>query len=74
MSAHPPKLRLDPDRIAVTIDTRTPEAGNGGVVPPKETRRQPGESGNPNGAATSLDRILEQELERLVGGDASLDD
>ena len=77
-AAQPPKLCLYPDRIAVTIDTCTAEAGNGVVVPPEATRFKPGRSGNPNGrpkgAATSLDRILEQELERLVEGDASLGD
>ncbi len=65
-------------KLPVTIDPHSPEAGNGGVVPPRETRFKPGESGNPNGrpkgAATSLERILEQELERLVDGDASLGD
>ncbi len=48
------------------------------VVPPGETRWRPGESGNPKGrpkgAATSLDRILEQKLDRLVEADASLGD
>ncbi len=31
-------------------------------------------NGRPKGAATSLDRVLEQELERLVEGDPSLGD
>ena len=48
-------------------------AGKGGVVPPVETRWKPGQSGNPNGrpkgAATSFERVLEQELERHVPGD-----
>ena len=55
-----------------------PEAGRGGVVPPKKTRWRPGKSGNPKGrpkgATTSLDKILEQELERLVEGDPALGD
>ena len=63
---------------AVTIDPSDPDSGRGGVVPPKETRWRPGKSGNPKGrpkgATTSLDKILEQELERLVEGDASLGD
>ena len=65
-------------KLPVTIDPRNPEAGNGGVVPPEATRFKPGRSGNPKGrpkgAATSLDRILEQELDRLVEGDPSLGD
>ena len=65
-------------RQLVTIDHDSPEAGNGGVIPPKETRFKPGQSGNPKGrpkgAETSLEKILEQELERLVEGDPSLGD
>ena len=62
----------------VTVDPRSPEAGRGGVVPPEATRFKPGQSGNPKGrpkgAATSTERVLEQELERLVEGDPSLGD
>ena len=62
----------------VTIDASNPEAGNGGVVPPKRTRWRRGKSGNPDGrpkgAATSFEKILEQELERLVDGDPKLGD
>lgn len=63
----------------MTIDPESPEAGAGGVVPPpEETRWALGVSGNPKGrpkgAMTSFDRILEQELERLVEGDPSLGD
>ncbi len=69
---------LQANKPPVTIDASDPEAGSGGVVPPRQTRWRPGESGNPKGrpkgAATSLDRILEQELERLVEGDPSLGD
>lgn len=65
-------------RLTVDIDKENPEAGNGGVVPPPETRWLPGECGNPNGrpkgAATSVDRVFEQELERLVEGDPSVGD
>ncbi len=67
MTERRPKSRRA--KLPVTIDPGSPEAGRGGVVPPRETRWQPGESGNPSGwpkgAATSLDRILEQELDRL---------
>ena len=53
-------------------------AGKGGIVPPIETRWKPGQSGNPNGrpkgAATSFERVLEQELERHVPGDPNLGD
>jgi hypothetical protein len=53
-------------------------AGKGGAIPPVETRWKPGESGNPKGrpkgAATSFERVLEQELERQVGGDSTLGD
>lgn len=53
------------------------EAGRGGNIPPVETRWRPGESGNPNGrpkgSKTSFERILEQELDRLVAGDPDLD-
>ena len=66
------------DRIPVTIDPGSPEAGRGGVVPPRETRFKPGQSGNPKGrpkgALTSFDCLLEQELERMVDGDPSLSD
>ena len=65
-------------KLHATVDPGSPEAGHGGVVPPRETRFKPGESGNPNGrpkgAATSFEKILEQELERLVEGDPSLGD
>jgi len=65
-------------KLPVTIDRRSPEAGNGGVVPPEATRFKPGRSGNPKGrpkgAETSLNKILEQELEHLVEGDPSLGD
>ncbi len=65
-------------KLSATIDPSSPEAGRGGVVPPEATRFKPGRSGTPNGrpkgAATSLDRVLEQELERLVEGDPSLGD
>ena len=54
------------------------EAGKGGVIPPVETRWKPGQSGNPKGrpkgAATSFERVLEQELERQVDGDPTLGD
>jgi hypothetical protein len=53
-------------------------AGRGGVIPPIETRWQPGQSGNPKGrpkgAATSFERVLEQELDRQVDGDSTLGD
>ena len=66
------------EKLRATIDLGDPEAGTGGGVPPKETRWRPGKSGNPKGrpkgATTSLDKILEQELERLVEGDSSLGD
>ncbi len=66
------------DRIPVTIDPGSPEAGRGGVVQPPETRFKPGQSGNPKGrpkgALTSFDCLLEQELERMVDGDESLGD
>ncbi len=56
----------------------TRRAGKGGVVPPVETRWKPGESGNPKGrpkgAATSFERVLEQELDRHVEGDSTLGD
>jgi hypothetical protein len=62
----------------VTIDPADPEAGRGGVVPPEATRFRPGRSGNPKGrplgAETSFERIMEQELDRLVEGDPSLGD
>ncbi len=65
-------------KLPVTIDPDSPEAGNGGVVPPLETRWKPGQSGNPKGrpkgALTSFDKLLEQELERMVDGDESLGD
>ena len=65
-------------KLPVTIDPESPEAGSGGVIPPRQTRFKPGVSGNPNGrpkgAATSLEKIIEQELERLVEGDPSLGD
>ena len=48
------------------------------MIPPIETRWQPGQSGNPKGrpkgAATSFERVLEQELERQVDGDSLLGD
>ena len=72
----PPKSRRA--KLPATIDPGNPEAGRGGVIPPEATRFKPGKSGNPNGrpkgAATSLDRVLEQEFERLVEGDPSLGD
>jgi hypothetical protein len=53
-------------------------AGKGGVIPPVATRWRPGQSGNPRGrpkgAATSFERVLEQELERQVDGDPTLGD
>ncbi len=65
-------------KCRVTIDPGNPEAGRGGVVPPEATRFRPGKSGNPKGrpagAETSFERILEQELDRLVEGDPSLGD
>jgi hypothetical protein len=52
--------------------------GREGNAPPVENRWQPGQSGNPNGrpkgAETSFERVLRQELERLVDGDSSLGD
>ncbi len=52
--------------------------GRGGNAPPVETRWQPGQSGNPKGrpkgSETSFERVLEQELERLVEGDPALGD
>jgi hypothetical protein len=64
--------------MAKQAKNRGSDAGRGGVVPPVETRWKPGESGNPNGrpngAATSFERVLEQELERQVPGDSSLGD
>ena len=65
-------------KLAVTIDPSDSNAGTGGVVPPPGNRWRPGESGNPKGrpkgAATSLDRVLEQELARLVDGDPDVGD
>jgi len=65
-------------KCRVTIDPADPEAGRGGVVPPEATRFRPGRSGNPKGrpvgAKTSLERIMDQELDRLVEGDPSLGD
>lgn len=61
-----------------TVEPTTEGAGKGGVIPPLETRWKPGQSGNPNGrpkgAATSFERVLEQELDRQVDGDPTLGD
>jgi hypothetical protein len=61
-----------------TGEQATDGAGNGGVIPPPETRWKPGQSGNPKGrpkgAATSFERILAQELDRQVDGDPTLGD
>ena len=61
-----------------TGEQATDGAGKGGVIPPAGTRWKPGQSGNPKGrpkgAATSFERVLEQELERQVPGDPSLGD
>ncbi len=65
-------------KSSVTIDPGNPDAGKGGVIPPEETRFQPGESGNPNGrpkgSETSLACIWDQELERLVEGNPAYGD
>ena len=61
-----------------TGEQATDGAGKGGMVPPPETRWKPGQSGNPKGrpkgAATSFERVLEQELDRQVDGDLTLGD
>ena len=61
-----------------TGEQATDGAGKGGVIPPAETRWKPGQSGNPKGrpkgAATSFERVLEQELDRQVDGDPTLGD
>ena len=61
-----------------TREQATDAAGNGGVIPPVETRWKPGQSGNPKGrpkgSATSFERVLEQELDRQVQGDPTLGD
>ena len=79
-------IRLNPDSVSgehqaedatMTTPARS-QAGRGGNVPPDESRWQPGESGNPKGrpkgAATSFEKVLEQELDQLVDGDPVLDD
>ena len=70
---------LSSEKQAITTaEQRTDGAGKGGVIPPPETRWKPGQSGNPNGrpkgAATSFERVLEQELDRQVAGDPRLGD
>ena len=54
-------------KLSVTIDPRSPEAGNGGVVPPEATRFRPRESGNPKGrpkgAATKKPRSAAERRE-----------
>ncbi len=64
------------DAEATDRSTSPDRAGKGGVIPPGETRWKPGQSGNPKGrpkgAATSFERVLEQELDRQVEGDSAL--
>ena len=49
-----------------------------GRVPERRRRPKPGRSGNPSGrpegGATSVARVVQQELERLVAGDPGLGD
>ena len=70
--------RRSSSKCRVTIDRADPAAGRGGVVPPEATRFRPGRSGNPKGrplgAETWFERIMAQELDRLVEGDPSLGD
>ena len=72
------EARFTPSKYRATIGPANPEAGRGGVLPPNGSRFKPGRSRNPKGrpagAETSFDRIVEQELDRLVEGNPSLGD